>query len=83
MNKLTLTRKGLECLQSDNQEDEQYLTITSNHLFKRSNSLPQLISSASLIQKQEVSDQLAKLTHRLKDIKEKGIRKIMAEREDG
>lgn len=56
--------------------------MTSNCLTKRSSSLPQLMSTASLLQKQDVSDKLCRMTLRLKDIKGKGIRKIMADRED-
>ena len=82
MNKVTLTRKGMQCLQQDNEEERPSPVTSPSLLTKRSSSLPQLISTAQLLEKQEVSDQLGRLTLRLKDLQGKGLRRIMIEKED-
>ena len=79
MNKLTLTQKGMHLLHQELAEPLQELPPTMS---SRSSSLPHLASTATISQKQEVNQQLSKLGSHLTHLKQKGLQKIMLQREE-
>jgi hypothetical protein len=56
--------------------------LTTFNATKRSSSLPQLLSTAHIIEKAEIKNKLSKLTLRIKDLKNRGLRQMLIDRED-
>lgn len=81
MNKLCVTRQGFKFFEEEEGDCNGRVGLESTfNRTKRSSSLPHLISTANLAEKQEIKTQLGKMTLEIKDLKLKGIRRMLIEK---
>ena len=81
MNKLCVTRQGFKFFEEEEEATERKGRLESTfNQTKRSSSLPHLISTANLAERQEIKSQLGKMTLEINDLKLKGLRRMLIDK---